>query len=502
VLIARYKGIVLGDPSAPFPLQRLAELYRQRDGKLDALISELEEQAGKTGADRFNALLALAGIYRQDGQHDRARQTYERAVTEQPKSAPALIALAHLLADRGDRTGARARYEQALPLIKDDAGKELTLRTLIALDLDAKDFDAAKKHHKDLVVRAHGSYFVRAELGRELMQRGEYERAVTEFRENAKQAGGDNRVLAPALRDLGAALAKAGKADEAVAELRRALGIAGDQAGVKREIYSLIADVYRGQDRLRDLITEIEKDPRKDAGELKLLGSLYEESGQIDKALGAYKRALVSSGKDMETRLKVVQLLQIQGELDAAIVEYEALIAAAPHNPDFVFQLAEALIQRGDRTKALAQLAKLEARSSGDPDTMTALADFYERVGEQERAVKLQERLAATTQDDPRFLVDLGNRYWESGDKKKAEATWQRIRLVVQDRAKALITLGDVYLNHDLNDQALDAYRQAIKVKPDDKRVQRAFALAVERTGAAAPSTEQRARQYAEARKI
>src|SRR5262245_20714088 len=33
-LIARYTAIVLTQPSAPFPLQRLAQLYRERDGNL------------------------------------------------------------------------------------------------------------------------------------------------------------------------------------------------------------------------------------------------------------------------------------------------------------------------------------------------------------------------------------------------------------------------------------------------------------------------------------
>ena len=47
--------------------------------------------------------------------------------------------------------------------------------------------------------------FVKAELGRELLTRGQFERAEAEFRELVKAAAGDNRALAPALRDLGQA---------------------------------------------------------------------------------------------------------------------------------------------------------------------------------------------------------------------------------------------------------------------------------------------------------
>ncbi|HEV8550825.1 MAG TPA: hypothetical protein VGQ57_17385, partial [Polyangiaceae bacterium] len=37
LLIARYLGAALAQPGAEFPIQRLVELYRERDGTLDAL---------------------------------------------------------------------------------------------------------------------------------------------------------------------------------------------------------------------------------------------------------------------------------------------------------------------------------------------------------------------------------------------------------------------------------------------------------------------------------
>ena len=63
---------------------------------------------------------------------------------------------------------------------------------------------------------------MRAELGRELLSRNEYERAVDEYRGVVKAATGDNRVLAPALRDFARALAKTGRRAEALEQLKRA----------------------------------------------------------------------------------------------------------------------------------------------------------------------------------------------------------------------------------------------------------------------------------------
>jgi cellulose synthase operon protein C len=499
-LIQRYMGIVLAQPGADFPLQRLLELYRERDGKLDALLVDLGKRAEAGGATRYAALLAQAGLEKLEGRPERAQAAYERAIGEDPKSPIAVVALARMLNERGDKAAARARFEQALPSLKDDADREQVLRTLLGLCLDLKDYDAAKRYHEDLVKRAGGSFFVRAELGRELLLRGAYERAAAEYKTVVRAANGDNRVLAPALRDYGKALEKLGKSDEGLTQYRHALEIAGE-SGVRREIEAAIVDSYRQKDRLPELISELEKRAGARAEDLRTLGALYEETGQVEKALASYRRALAADNKDLATHLKVVHLLEVRGDLEQAITEYDALIRAAPRNPDFVFQLAEALISRGDRKKALARLQELEARSGSDEETLAALVDFYERVDEKDRAMALLQRLAGSASADPEHLVELGSRYWQEGDKKKALATWQRIKAVMPDRAHALQMLGDLYLEHDMPKEALATLAEAAKLAPKQPRYRKALALALERTSASA-TRETRGALFDEARKI
>lgn len=500
-LIARYAAIVMNQPGAQFPLQRLAQLYRERDGNLDQLVKDFETRAAQTGPSQWNALVALGGIYKQDGRTSDAIATYEKAIAQQPGNPAALTALAHLYQEKGQLEQARQRFDQAVAKLT-GADREQTLRTLMQLSLDLAKYDEAKRHHQELVRLAQGSFFVRAELGRELLLRNEHERAVQEYEQVVKAAAGDNRVLAPALRDLGKAYAALGKRPEALKHLRRALNIAGAQAGVRTEIYEIIVDVYRKDEKLGELVAELEKQQANDFERLRLLGSLYEETGRMKLALTTYKQALAKNPNDVSTRVKVVQLLQIQGELDAAIKEYEALIRAAPRNPDFVFQLAEALIQQGDRARALAQLKRLEARSHDDEEILAALADFYERVEEGERALALLKRLTEVGSRDPRHVVELGDRYWQQGQKDKARQTWLRIKALVPDRARALFTLGEVYLEHEMPAEGLEALREAVRLKPKMMRYRKAYALALERTGASAGDRADRFRQYDEARAI
>ncbi|MBN1605460.1 MAG: HEAT repeat domain-containing protein [Polyangiaceae bacterium] len=488
-LIERYTAIVLEQPNAPFPLQKLAELYRARDGNLDQLIKDFEQ---RTEGDHPSALVALGGIYRQAGEPDRARAAFEKAIALGSSDARARLALARLLEDQGDKAQACIRYGEALKLLRNPAEVEQTLRTLIGLSLDLGRWDDAQRLQDKLVERAKGSFFVRAELGRELMLRGEYARAARAYEKVLHAASGDNRVVVPILRDWGKALAKTGQREAALAALRRALRLSGAQGGVRREVYEIIAEVYRADGRLSALIEELKEDPVRDAQKSVLLGSLYEETGQIEQAMSAYRDALGHNARDVDTRLKLVKLLQISGRLDDALKQYEALVRAAPRNPDYVLQLAEALIARGNRAAALLQIRRLEARSADDEDVLSAIVDFYERVGENASAVALLERLSLAGSRDPRHLIELGNRFWQQGDMDRALKTWKRLETVIGDRAHAQFTLGEVYLEHDRVSEALEALAKANESAPNQAKYLRALALALERAASNASTSRDR----------
>jgi cellulose synthase operon protein C len=151
VLIERYTRITLSQPGASFPLQRLAQLYRERDGNIAKLVADFETRAAQSGADQYPATVALAGLYKIDGRADDSIKTYEKAIVLKPTDSTALLSLAHLFQDRGDLADARARFEKALPLLTVQADKETTIRAIMSLALDQKDWVAAKAAHKQLV---------------------------------------------------------------------------------------------------------------------------------------------------------------------------------------------------------------------------------------------------------------------------------------------------------------------------------------------------------------
>lgn len=506
-MIARYTGIVLQQPTAPFPLQRLAQLYRERDGDTKKLLEDFEKRVAAGGADAGAARLVLAGIYKIENRLDDAARIYQEVIAARPKDPGPIQALAQLQLDRSNLTEARRLYGDALALLTTSQDKEGVLRTLLKISLDQRDFPGAKGYHKELIKLAGGSLLVKAELGRELMNRSEFAQAEVEYREVVTAAAGDNRALAPALADLGRVLTKVRKNQEAMEVLKRALAIAGSEAGVRAEVYNIMTEAYRAESKLPELITILEADKgQSDFHHLNTLGLLYEETGQVDKALATYKKALGVNPRHIDTRLKVIHILQAQGELDQAIKEYEALIRSVPNNPDFVFELCDTLIQRGDRAKALQLLTQAEGRSGGDDEQLARVADFYERIEEHARAMRILQRLAASGTQDPQYVIDLGDRYFQEGDHKKAMDTWARIKVIIPNRGKALSTLGEVYLEHDMAKEAIEALREAAGLEPDNLRYKKNLALALERTAVSSGETRGRSMpnssRYQEARKL
>lgn len=499
VLTQRYTSAALQQPGDAFPLQRLTELYRERDGNLAALIRDFEAKL-TAEPTHLGVLLALAWFNEAEGKADVAAGFLARAVEAHPTNPAPLLALANAHEREGKSQEVARLLQRALPLQRNAAEREQTLRKLRSLALDRKDIDAAREFHRQLVTKANDSSFVRSELGKELLSRGSFSEASAEFERVVRASAGDNRALPPLLLDLGQAQAGAQETDLAIATLKRALALTPKDSGMRRDVLNTLVSVYRDANRLPEVLAFLEQNRAADSAQQVLLADLYVDSGRLEDGLRAYRNALERNPRDVDTRLKLVRLLELRGDLKAAIAEYRSLIQQAPNQPQYVFQLADLLRKVGDRNAALRALDTLVSRAQVDTDTLASAVDYYEQIDEPQKAQALLERVAGIT-SNPDHLIELGGRYFASGDESRAIATWKRVLDLIPDKARAFHTLGEVYLEHDLTTHALQALNQAVNLAPTVTRYKRSLALALERTGASSTQSV-RLQHYAEAQRL
>jgi tetratricopeptide (TPR) repeat protein len=146
-----------------------------------------------------------------------------------------------------------------------------------------------------------------------------------------------------------------------------------------------------------------------------------------------------------------------------------------------VVELAQLLMQTGQREEALRLAAGSSRQFGSDPAVHEALAELYTRWGETELAQREVEQLVRIDPSDPAHLIALGEQLLDQGDEPGAVRVWQRILTAEPDRARAYATLAGVYADHAMDARAEEAYREALRLGPDDVEHARGLATVLER---------------------
>ncbi|MCA9676893.1 MAG: tetratricopeptide repeat protein, partial [Myxococcales bacterium] len=469
-VIAKYKAILARDPHDAGALAKLLSLYR-RYRTVELLESEYQKVLDKKPGD-FATLVVLGHLRKTQGDQAGALARYEEAAKVQPDDAGLQLDLGELYRGAGKTTEARAAYDKALAGSKAKATKMKALRALADLALAGGDIDGAKQYFEAYIALDPKNLQLRVELGDALTQAGKHDDAIAAYRDAEKKAGGDAARKIEIVARIGQALEAKGDDDAAVVEYRRAIKLAPKGYYVEVELTARIVDIYRRKQDLATLLAYYEKEwpvSRRGHFEWSTLATLYEETGDQDKAITAYKKAVAKSPWELETQRKLIQLLTNVGREDEAIKQYEAVVRIAPSEANFQLELAQRYEAKGDRKKALAVLKRLESTFPSDPSVQAALADLYQRWGKDDLALAAYERLAKLEPDDPAHLVVLGEQYWQKGEKDKALATWKRI--VNAKTARSYAKLGDVLAEHQMQTDGLANYAKALKMDGKDPEI-------------------------------
>ena len=479
-LMERYLRVLLRDPQQSFALDRLLALYRERDGNLDRLATELQAREPAKGSPHVLPMLrgqvALAR-----GEADAARAAFSAAADAAPGRPGPLLVRARLERDSGALALARQLMEQALPLISRKEARITARRQLAELCLDMEDYAAAETHYRSLSAGLKGSVFQVTEYAGALAARKRFPRAVAAYRAALKRLRGDGRVLPNVLLQMARAQLGVPDLDGALATLARARKLVRGTAGVRHEIDQLTVEAHRRAGKLDELADRLSRERGGGFERSALLGGIYDELGQHAEALAALRRALSRRPNATETRQQVIRILTRQGKLEEAAKEYGALRRLAPREPRFLVELAKLLMELGRRDEALAVMARAGRRHPREAPIHRALFELYSRWGQTELAARELALLSRIEPDDPSHLLALGEQQFEEGDRAGALATWRRLLNRSADRAKAHGLLGNTYLDHDMPERALAEFQAAVALRPQEVSHVRGLAESFER---------------------
>jgi len=478
-IVARYKAMLSHRPNDGYALGKLVALYRKHRS-LGALVAEYRALA-QGNPKSFAYQVILGHLQRSAGNTEQAVLHYERAAALNPKSPTVPAALAAMYRKLGRTQDAQKSYEQTLTMAQSARDRKRYLKALATLSLATNDMAAARRYFDRLVALEPKNILLRIELAQALAKSGHEAEAIAQY-QTILNSTSDSSQKADVLKEIGGLLHKQGKVEQAVATYRKAMGLTAAGHWLRRDLTERVIAIYRQRENLKSLIEHYEQTwKRRGQFEHEVLGRLYDETGDEARALKSYNAALKAAPHAVDTRVRLIGLLERSGQDKEVIAEYRKLARIAPGEPRYQLELAKRLYRSGAQKEAFLILDRCGQRFPGDASVHSALADLYARWGEQKRAMRAAQILVRIEPQDPSHLINLGEQLYLQGNKRKAIETWRRLLQVVPKRHAALARLAEIFGQHDMTREAIDLLTRAIKLKPKHVPYHRALALLLER---------------------
>jgi tetratricopeptide (TPR) repeat protein len=255
---------------------------------------------------------------------ERARAAFETAIRDNPRRADAYYYLGVVMEKTKDPVSAEAHYKKALSLSPDlhEAAENLT-----AIYIDARQFDDAVAVAKQALARNRTSANLLLNLAVALSGKGEVNAASKAFEDAMALSPNDARFyLAYAHHLVGAQ-----KTDLAVAKLKQAERIAGDDAA----LLGTIGFEFRTARAVPECIAAFDKAiALKDNADFRANRALCKYAAQ-DKAgaIADLKAATQADPTFAPAHYWLGSWLHEDGRFNEAVVEYSAYLKAAPSGP-------------------------------------------------------------------------------------------------------------------------------------------------------------------------
>jgi tetratricopeptide (TPR) repeat protein len=388
-------------------------------GDVNRALTELQAVTSKAPSNPV-AHYNLGRAHEARGEFEQARQEFQKAVELRPDYLLARLATAQLLLRRREWDGALRAAQQVLNVDQSN----LTARLIESAALmGERHFPEARAKLEDLAKTGPSSPDVYYQLGLLNLTERKFAEAETSFRKsydlNPSNARGLMGVVetyiaqnkagqavtmlqaesekAPKRTDLRIALATsavvARQFDLAIAQYREVLGLLGNDAAAKGDVYLRLGETYRLKGDYTNSVATLEQGRKLKPEKAVILSTLalsLESAGRMSEAKQAYEDALkldpnngvamnnlaflmADSGGDLDLALKYAQrakqmmpavpevsdtlgMIYLRKNLsDDAIDIFQGLVTKNDR-ATFRYHLGMALSQKGDKPRALEQL--------------------------------------------------------------------------------------------------------------------------------------------------
>jgi tetratricopeptide (TPR) repeat protein len=237
----------------------------------------------------------------------------------------------------------------------------------------------------------------------------------------------------------------------------------------------------------RDLNLSIEGGHKAEALAHFAEGIDFEENGEMEKALEAYRQVLNVDPGQIELAVRVAALLTRDDDYPSAIDVLKDAVKVHPKAPEPYLELSfiyAKYLKKGDQAIEFAN--KAIALDPQKIDGYQRLFEIYLTAGDEKRALETLDRAAKMPNDDPTFWARLGRLYGsvilKPDAKPNPEQTarlndvFEKAAAKGQNNAAVLKEVGDYFASTQQIKEALPFYLRVLELQPDDANVREKLA--------------------------
>ncbi|PYI79937.1 MAG: hypothetical protein DMF05_08090 [Verrucomicrobia bacterium] len=208
-------------------------------------------------------------------------------------------------------------------------------------------------------------------------------------------------------------------------------------------------------------------------------GMAFEENGEMERALDAYRKVLNVDPGQSELASRVAGLLIQQDDFPQAIDVLKDAIKANPNNAEPYQQLAFIYTRYLKRTdQAIDYANRAIALNPGDVEGYQRLVEIELTAGQERRALEALDRALKVNSSDPNFWIRLGKLYVailfksdsqpKPDELKKTNEVFKRAAEHAGDDPGTLKEVADYYAASQQLKEAIPLYLRVLELQPDD----------------------------------
>jgi len=208
-------------------------------------------------------------------------------------------------------------------------------------------------------------------------------------------------------------------------------------------------------------------------------GMAFEENGEMDRALEAYRKVLNVDPGQSQLASRVAGLLIQQDDFPQAIDVLKDAIKANPNNAEPYQQLAFIYFKYLKKTdQAIDYANRAIALNPGDAEGYQRLVEIEVAAGQEKKALEVLDRAAKVRSSDPAFWMRLGKLYMailfksdsqpKPDELKRTNEIFKKAAEHAGDDPAVLKEIADYYAASQQLKEAIPLYLRVLELQPDD----------------------------------